>query len=57
MRKTLAARIREDAKQPDDLPPFERFMDLTKRLVSVPKAEIDAAAKREAVKKRGATAP
>jgi hypothetical protein len=59
MRKTLVTRLAEQAAEPDDLPPFERFKDLAKRLVSVPKAEIDlqAAERRAKSAKRGASAP
>jgi hypothetical protein len=47
--------VSDNGKEPDnDQTPFERFEQLTKRLVAVPKAEIDAARKREARKKRHA---
>lgn len=42
MKKTLVTRLSEQAAEPDDLPPFERFRDLAKRILSVPKGEIDA---------------
>jgi hypothetical protein len=34
-----------DAERDKETHPFERFVDLTKRLVSVPKKEIDRKAK------------
>ena len=57
VRKNLVARLAEQAAEPEGLSPFERFRDLTKRLVAVPKAELDVAAEREKAKKRGAAAP
>jgi hypothetical protein len=57
VRKSLVARLAEQAAEPEDLPPFERFKDLAKRLVAVPKAELDAVAQREKAKKRRVSAP
>jgi hypothetical protein len=41
MRKSLVAQLAEEAAEPDNLTPFERFQNLTKRLVGVPKVELD----------------
>jgi hypothetical protein len=59
VKKTLVTRLAEQAAEPDDVPSFERFKDLTKRLVAVPKAEIEElqAAERRVKTKRGALAP
>jgi len=42
VRKKLGSRLADRAELPENVPPFERFRHLTKRLVSVPKAEVDA---------------
>jgi hypothetical protein len=39
MRKSLVAQIAEELPE-SDATPFERFRDLTRRLVAVPKAEV-----------------
>jgi hypothetical protein len=39
----------------DGLTPFERFERLTKRLVSVPKAEVDELRKKQQAERRRAT--
>ena len=53
MRKSLVAQIAEEIPE-SDATPFERFRDLTRRLVAVPKAEVTEMeeAEREAKAKR-----
>lgn len=57
MRKSLVAQLAEQAAESDEAAPFDRFKDLTKRLVAVPKAEVDAveAAERRAKPKKPET--
>jgi hypothetical protein len=59
----IGARVWDMDEQPrngdepaDNLSPFERFERLTKRIVSAPKAEVDALRKREAAERARAAA-
>ncbi len=45
-----------DNEPADNLSPFERFERLTKRLVRVPKDEVDARRKKEQAERRRGTA-
>jgi hypothetical protein len=42
VRKSLVAQLAVKANEPADLSAFERMKDLTRRVVRVPKAEVDA---------------
>jgi hypothetical protein len=56
MRKSLVAQIAEEMPI-SDAPPFERFRDLTRRLVAVPKSEVtemEEAERRAKAKRREA---
>jgi hypothetical protein len=60
VRKSLVAQLAQEAAEPENLSPFERFSDLTKRLVAVPKVEVDklqATERRAKVKKRADAGP
>ena len=59
MRKSLVGQLSEQAAEPEGLSPFDRFSDLTKRLVAVPKAEIAKrqASEQEKPKRTRAVAP
>jgi hypothetical protein len=60
MRRRLAAQLAEQAAEPEDLSTIDRTKDLMRRLLAVPKADVDALAaaeKHAKVRKRADASP
>jgi hypothetical protein len=51
----MAAEPSNDAEPVDNRTPFERFENLTRRIVAVPKAEVDALRKKQQQARRKRT--
>ena len=52
MAKTPAREAPQEEKPPDDRTPFERMTDLTRRIIAVPKADVDKAKTQHRKRKR-----